>query len=447
VDLPSFEDHVKDRVANAETASNGYFSISSGFAHTPWSGRSTPAQTPGSSPPGSPAFESAPAPRFAGLGGQSRGSYQQKPYNHAGSSGSVTPLTPASPGPGVAYGYDEQHPEDHRNWIDSELMGTLNLEPGMMTPAETPGSSPSVSRSGSRVGSRVGSPVEREAGSHFPHASTSGHGSAGSSFTTTTPAFNSNGHLNHDSTHPHFLANRSATSTSFFHNMHLPNPLRPLTAFSRNASSSSVAALTSSSASSTPHSPAQFLPSSTSTAPPSASALSHALAAHQQRSGAGSETVSPTTHTHIAVSNVGGSGNTSRSNSIAGSPIATTAHYPRSPPGLNHHHSTGHGLGSSGTSGIGIGVTPLTTTMRRRDSTPLHTTLNPFNSVAAPPSPALEDRTATGSRMGTGTGQVDFLSQVPSYDVASRGFLGGGVVPLSTLPPPYLEEGTRSNTN
>lgn len=32
---------------------------------------------------------------------------------------------------------------------------------------------------------------------------------------------------------------------------------------------------------------------------------------------------------------------------------------------------------------------------------------------------------------------VDFLSQVPSYDVAARGFLGGGVVPISQGLPNY----------
>ncbi len=45
---------------------------------------------------------------------------------------------------------------------------------------------------------------------------------------------------------------------------------------------------------------------------------------------------------------------------------------------------------------------------------------------------------------------VDPLSQVPSYAIASRGFLGGGVVPLSTGPPLYIDsenlERTKSET-
>jgi hypothetical protein len=38
-----------------------------------------------------------------------------------------------------------------------------------------------------------------------------------------------------------------------------------------------------------------------------------------------------------------------------------------------------------------------------------------------------------------GPTDVDFLSQVPPYDIAARGFLGGGVVPLSFNPPLYDE--------
>jgi len=46
---------------------------------------------------------------------------------------------------------------------------------------------------------------------------------------------------------------------------------------------------------------------------------------------------------------------------------------------------------------------------------------------------------------------VDPISQVPSYDIASRGFLGGGVVPIDAGPPTYddserMLERTRSET-
>lgn len=42
----------------------------------------------------------------------------------------------------------------------------------------------------------------------------------------------------------------------------------------------------------------------------------------------------------------------------------------------------------------------------------------------------------SGRNSGTAT-PVDPLSQVPSYDVARVGFLGGGVTPLSAAPPTY----------
>ncbi|KAK4703989.1 arrestin-related trafficking adapter 4/5/7, partial [Phenoliferia sp. Uapishka_3] len=68
VDLPSYQDHVMDRVANAETAS--FFHNSSGFTPTPWScrtpGGSTPASnlgSPHSSPP--PSRPSSPGPQRA----------------------------------------------------------------------------------------------------------------------------------------------------------------------------------------------------------------------------------------------------------------------------------------------------------------------------------------------------------------------------------------------
>ena len=344
VDLPSYQDHVMDRVANAETAS--YFSLAAGFTATAWSSRSAPGTpgfgTPFSSPPHS--RPASPTGRHSAPFGLSSRPSLSISGRH---SGDVSPGTPTSP-----VNDDEQ---DHRNWIDSELMGTLHISPPGSTPNSRPGSV-----AGSRPSSRPASP------DHSPHHSqehSQEHSPAGSLPASSAPF--------HD---PPPLASRQSSSGSSFFHLHMPKPLRPLTAFSRTASASAVPSL------SHPHSSSRH---------PTPSALSHALAAHAAKGqyARNHSTDANAIHTHSAMSN--------------------------SP---NDVLSASASLSSS----PGTSFSPLTA----------FPPLLPL--VASTTAPAA--KTPTPPQDGV---DVDYLSQVPSYDVARRGFLGGGVTPLSTLPPEF----------
>lgn len=339
VDLPSYQDHVMDRVANMETAS--YFSHAAGFTPTLWSGFSTPMGTPiaGSpmtSPP--PSRPASPGRHFSAPVVATLGSNASRPAHISGtsyvsrhSSGTNTPVL-ASPSMDMG-----DHPEAHRNWIDSELMGTLNLD-HTSPPGSNPTSRPS-SRPGSQPNSRPASPSHGTS-TNFGHP-----------------------------LEPPSLVRATTTGSSFF-SLHLPKPLRPLTAFSRMGSSSSVHQVSSPGGSTAHH--------------PSPSALSSALAAHAARASplvrAGS---SADIHHHSAMSNHSPTGPSTTSSPTSTSPVVTTSFL--NP--IMHSHEVGSA------------------------------------SPARSPTSAEE--------------QVDFLSQVPSYSVAARGFLGGGVVPLSTLLPNY----------
>ncbi|GAA6051086.1 hypothetical protein JCM3770_004705 [Rhodotorula araucariae] len=399
VDLPSYQDHVMDRVANAETAAQ--FSASSGFAPTPWSTRNTPTGTPGISPPASRPPSRPPSPdrrssshhsSFGGFGGF----HALSTINNSASrrsSGAATPATSSPPPERVG------DPEDHRNWYDSELLSTLNIGGDGGSPAH---SNPS-SRPGSRPPSRPSSRPSSRAGSRAPSPERTSRSDASSSIamspTPSTPATEERPSLSRSHTH---------TSGNFF-NLHLPKPLRPLTAFSRNNSSNSLRdALHMSSGGSGSASDSRrggaHVPNAGGELPsgaPSPSALSSALAAHAARAGPSGQVPRPplqvdtppsVVHTHPHMSNSGG----------ASSPMSASPAQP----------------------------------------SPVHSPQNAFRQVygGAPPllSPVLGGPHPT-QPLGAGPGgvPVDFLSQVPSYDVAARGFLGGGITPLSFNPPGY----------
>lgn len=389
VDLPSYQDHVMDRVANAETAS--YFSLSSGFAPTPWScrtpGGGTPAGgTPGvgsphSSPPASRPSSPGPSRNHSSFAlsalnmGHSHTNSASHPSSRLGSrrsSGSITPVTtPASPaGGGVMI--DDEHPEDHRNWIDSELLSSLNLD-AVSPPGSNPTSRPG-SRPGSRPNSRPSSP---------DHSRDSDHSPLSSSLPDPPPP----------------LLSRSSTSSGSFFHLHIPKPLRPLTAFSRNGSSSSLMNM-----GREPHAHH-----------PSASALSTALEAHAAKSRPSS--LHSSSHSHA--------------NSLSHSPLETITHsaVSNSPVGPSASNSP---LSSSPTNTLhGPSLSSVTSGPSSSSGGPSpHSgsgTNSHSNSGANSPSGAHTPHTPYGN----GEDAVDFLSQVPSYDVAARGFLGGGVVPLS----------------
>ncbi|GAA5831217.1 hypothetical protein JCM5353_007384 [Sporobolomyces roseus] len=395
VDLPSYQDHVMDRVANADTAS--YFSLASGFTPTPWSARTTPTTTPGVSPPQSRAPSRPPSPErrsshshgFGGLHGfhalSAINRHPERERERDGSSrrssGATTPLTPAPASPPPE---QSEHPEDHRNWYDSELLSTLALGDHTSPPNSNPSSRPG-SRPGSRPSSRPSSrPPSRPASPErmSSHATPSTPGAMPMSPSPSSHA------------EPPSLS-RSNTSSSFF-NLHLPKPLRPLTAFSRSNSKSDVRehfthAGESSSRRGSSHNVnerhAHFDEHQ-----PSPSALSNALAAHAARSSS--------SNGRDARPNL----NLDSSSTITHSAMSNSPSHPSSQ------------NASSLTS-------PLSSSPGPREA------LNPYANLQQPPTP--------GSAMPSPGENVDFLSQVPSYDVAARGFLGGGVVPISQGLPNY----------
>ncbi|GAA5972647.1 hypothetical protein JCM8115_006459 [Rhodotorula mucilaginosa] len=417
VDLPSYQDHIMDRVANAETATQ--YSASSGFAPTPWSTRNTPTGTPGVSPPASrpPSRPASPERRHSQSFSDRRSSHHSTFGGFGGfsalssinRSGTSTPTT-SSPPPELA---DEAHPEDHSNWIDSELLSTLNINdhvsPPSSAPVSRPGSRPS-SRPSSRAGSRASSP-ER------------GTITAAGAVPSTPPT------AQLDERPP---LSRSHTSTSSFFNLHIPKPLRPLTSFSRNSSATNLRdALHMSSHHSSGGSESRRGGSSSqgaegSPGAPSPSALSSALAAHAARAGPSGQVARPP----LAID----------------TPAAATVMHPmmsNSP----HGRSTGSAAAASPISASPAQPNPLLSPTTSNAGFHQH-----WNTVASPPpttpggrlgtdgsaSPSLLSSSAPSPGHHHHPGQpVDVLSQVPSYDVAARGFLGGGVVPLSFNPPNY----------
>ncbi|GAA6021801.1 hypothetical protein JCM10207_002066 [Rhodosporidiobolus poonsookiae] len=413
VDLPSYQDHVMDRVANADTA--GYFSASSGFAPTPWSSRNTPTGTPGISPPASrpPSRPPSPDRRSSHHGGHSLGGFGGFSSFSALNSSTSRKEHSGAPSPGTTSPppereQEEEHPEDHRRWIDSELLSTLNINehvsPPGSNPTSRPGSRPTSrpsSRPGSRAGSRAPSP-EREP--HSPAAIPM----------SSSPA------PGHEERPP---LSRSHTSGSFF-NLHIPKPLRPLTSFSRNNSASNLRDMLHMSNShgderrgnESRRGSAHASRHEDHSSAPSPSALSSALAAHAARAGPSGQvpraplavdSPHPTPsiggggaqiHTHPLMSNA------AAHNSNPTSPVSAS---PANPSPL-HTPSFTQTYGS----------TPLSLSIPHTPSAP-HTP-SPGPSSAQPPAK-----------------DVDFLSQVPSYDIAARGFLGGGVTPLSRELPNY----------
>ncbi|BGP17069.1 hypothetical protein JCM10213_000293 [Rhodosporidiobolus nylandii] len=431
VDLPSYQDHVMDRVANADTAN--YFSASQGFAPTPWSARNTPTGTPGISPPQSRPPSRPPSPErrgshgghghsFGGFGGFSALSALNAPSRRGSAPSTPAPATPPATEPEQP---EMAHPEDHRNWVDSELLSTLALSDHAATPPSSnpasrpssrPGSRPS-SRPSSRPGSRAASP-ERE-----PRSATS-----------TTPSVPISASPQIPSPAPQQEErpplSRSHTSGSFF-NLHFSKPLRPLTSFSRNSSASNLRDMLHMSSgddhggSSRPGNSrrgsmhgSRHAEDPNSTAP-SPSALSSALAAHAARAGPSGQVPRQPLAVDAPASQLGG----------GGAQIHTHPLMSNSP---SHHSAT---------------ASPVSASPATRPDAPIHSPSFTQHYGAQPLSLSIPTTPQLGSPSpGPSTpapqpqqqgGDVDFLSQVPSYDVAARGFLGGGVVPLSKGLPNY----------
>ncbi|BGP32942.1 hypothetical protein JCM10296v2_004728 [Rhodotorula toruloides] len=428
VDLPSYQDHVMDRIANAETAS--YFTASSGFAPTPWSSRTTPTGTPGVSPPASrpPSRPASPDRRsshhssFGGFGGFSALSALSHRDTSARSSTPASPQ-PTSPPP------EQEHPEDHRKWVDSELLSTLNVNDHTSPPTSAP-----TSRTGSRPGSRPPSRPSSRPGSRASSPDRASSMALPIASAPTAPG-------GHEERPP---LSRSHTSGSFF-NLHFPKPLRPLTSFSRNNSASNLRDMLHMSSSggdsrrgSTAPQQHQEDPAGT----PSPSALSNALAAHVARTGSTGPAPRPplaidthpqAIHTHPLMSNSPSHTpphHPATANlSNGASPISAS---PAQPSPISPSHNSNFHLLYLPTPPPLLSPSPMSSTPSRTGvSSPSRTGVS---------SPALSSSVSSSGRPAgehAAPSDVDFLSQVPPYDIAARGFLGGGVVPLSFNPPLY----------
>ncbi|WVQ85465.1 hypothetical protein IAT38_007630 [Cryptococcus sp. DSM 104549] len=336
VDLPSYSNHVYDRIAFADSGN------ASGFV--PRSVAHTPAGSPDDTPPRSRA-----------------------------------PSRPGSPTRGLSYGTQSSRSGDHTpatdvpprrqlsNFVDSELLaslGALRTHSNGTSPASTPPDSAAPSRPLSRrnsrsgLSSRVGSRMGSRAGSR---ASSPERGERNSNPSSTSGSYAEESHLRPSS---------ERRSTGLHGLFHLPmKPMRP---------------------------------------------LSHLGGSHNRpilRNNASNLTLP--------------SENIPRNSSVPGN---IGAHGSTSP-------SLPSGAQSSASSQNHVSFAPHATTFEPERSGGTR-----FQ-IGGPETPSEIDEE-----------DVDPLSQVPSYDIASRGFLGGGVVPLDVRLPTYdaserSMERTRSGTD
>lgn len=328
--------------------------------------------------------------------------------------------------------------EDHRNWVDSELLDTLNLSGrGAASPSASRPSSRPSSRAASRAQSRAASP---ERGGHERHdPPSSGPSPADHSFAT-SPSSSSM------TSPPSETQTINRRDHNPFH-LHLPGlpKMRPLTGFSRNSSHSSLRELhASESAAAAAGAPGPSAAATSSASQgASASALSKALERHAAKPQQRRHNTYETFH-HAPVSD------TPVSNpSAASSPLSTSpgAHPFLDQPETPHSATfpTGHSARSAHS------PAPPLPRIATNASSP-----SPYASSSA--------QSPVGSHFSSGRegvseetmetpmphhqplADVDYLSQVPSYEVARRGFLGGGVVPLNRDLPNY-EDVQRSSSS
>lgn len=336
IDLPSYNDHVYDRIAGMAPGPTSSY-ITSGH-RTP---NATPPASRGPSRPGSPTRNRS-TPLASGT--QSRRS----------SNGAATPIDSADIADEPLNSADELPARPQlSNWADSELLlslgalaGVNNSPSAVSSPHRTPPESRVPSRPGSRMGLRSGR--------------TSNQGSRPGSRAASPERANHSHNLNSASGGPPPMDRRPSHGVpSLFH---LPSSIKPFTSVRQNSRIGGLTAATASADQSPRQSP-------------------------QLRA-----------HSHL------GSSSLPRATFSLGSHAAFTA--------LEQQSVQQHQQRQSQT-----------------EQSEAHlAALNVPNAAAAAavgiePSPL----------------PVDRLSQVPSYAIASQGFLGGGVVPISTGPPTYAD--------
>lgn len=446
VDLPSYSDHVKDRVASIDTASmtsntatsivsnggsgNASGSASAAFVRSPWA-------TPMHSPP----------------------------------SGGITPGVGTTTGGSTSTGYfpESTTPEAAQqgrpiNWADTELLNTLSMalptqnssgqnssqgssrhtSPANSRPGSRPGSRP-TSRPSSRPTSRASSPVRGET-TNISRSPETGLTMRPQS----TTALAVLGHESGPSTasapvHP-IVPQRNS---SFLGSMHLPKPLRPFTALNHSHSSSSnllqkspVAGSDEGRSHSTSSLSGFFGHHSLVSRPSFGSRQSQAHHDdHHQISHQSTPHHSPP-HSRNGISMIPSSSHQAGGDVASQTIAALEAHQEQ-----QMHGASKKGKGRAGFSfggkGKGKHKGGMFSSMHDDDDHPGDDASSQHNSIEHEHDYDLDPDHHQEEEPVDETGSK-YLSQVPSYEVARRGFLGGGVVPISVGLPSYDESETLS---
>lgn len=436
VDLPAYSEHVRDRVANIDSASYIAALSSTGYGAPVAAAASTAAATqqfvrsPWASPVMSPE-----------TGGQSDSTGPSSPSN--------------------GYFLDSQgHQNRPINWADSELLNTLSMSlPGQhpshhssqasskhTSPANSrPGSRPN-SRPSSRPSSRASSPVRGESTNHL-HPVTEGDGVSSRNQASSAPTGA------HDAMQPPSAQRtHSSTGGGFFSSMNLAKkPLRPFTSLTPSSQSSSSLSLSGQHIGGNARTPG--LEDHRTSSHSSLAGLFHRSTSSRSHSGAHlapdsqhsshrstpqhSPPLSRTTSRHPTTADaVPGPSSGAATGDIASQTIAALeAHQERQAAKGKGRELPGRGLHRKGKK-----KEVMFASMHADEDEEEDDQHHPDDSgrrytpTETPPHEEDEEN-QTGSR---------YLSQVPSYEIARRGFLGGGITPLDVTLPSYDESEHRS---
>ena len=353
--------------------------------------------------------------------------------------------TPAAAGAGAGGAEGDYFPEVSNNgtarpinWADSELLNSIsaalpNSSSQNSSQSNSRHSSPATSRPGSRPSSRPSSRPTSRASSPVRGESTN-HPDAG------PRRANSNTNiaaLGHDSAHHAHPPQPHRSSSSFLGSMHLPKPLRPFTALSHNNSHASGGR----SGSSTP---ALDEGRSHSTGNLAGFFGHHNSHAHgrpdlqmRQSSSSTPQHSPPLSRTGTQV-HASTSGSASSGDVAAQTIAALEAHQQEQLHGASGRKGKGRVGFSLGGKGKGRQQKAgMFSSMHAHEDDDHHDDHHDTDSHhgADDDHPVEEPEDATGAR---------YLSQVPSYEIAARGFLGGGVVPISIGLPSYEQSEDQS---
>ena len=400
-ELPSYSDHVRDRVANFGTS--GYQSslaVSGSTTNASGSGSNTPApfvRSPWATPHGSP----------------------------SNVDGTTSPPNGTS-APGAGY-FPDQTPRPAINWADSELLSSLSAalpqqasqnssrsgsrqtSPATSRPTSRPSSRPS-----SRPTSRASSPVRGESTNNIARSPTDG-----------TDALSMRPHASSNASSlgldygahgsDHYQPHRTS-SGGFLSNMHLGKSLRPFTSMHHGPSSGSRSGTST--------------PASQEDRSHSTSSLSGFFHAGQRTASGRQSTSDVTSHSGYDSPRT----STSHGGDVAAQTIAALEAHQAKKAGKKPGFGFGHR--SKGKQKAG-----MFSSMHAHDDDDTHS----HHSGDLPHEHDHHDEQEHDDHHQQGEEEQEdvtgarYLSQVPSYEIASRGFLGGGVVPLPIGLPSYDE--------